>query len=411
MPRRSPPLDDDLSFDLPRGWLARFRPALTAWYDQQARPLPWRESRDPYAIWVSEVMLQQTTVAAVVPYFERFLQRFPTVAALAEADEDDVLRLWEGLGYYSRARNLQKAAQRVVAPEADGGFAGRFPATADEWQKLPGIGRYTAGAIVGFAFDTPAPIVEANTQRLYARLMGYEGGLTTAEGRRLLWSFAEQIVPDRQPGRFNQALMDLGSLVCRPVAPACDKGPVAACCRAAAEGKQAEIPRLAKRPEPTDVTEFAVVIVRDGRCLLMRWNHGERWAGLWDFVRFGADQLSGGTKDEPTSGDLADAVRKVVGEIVTVGDCFHELTHAVTRYRIQLRAHRAVPVERGTSRRKTSRQPTGSGVGDTGPRETAWVSFDQLAAYPLSVSARKIAKIVTERSSGLFGDDWGITPR
>ena len=409
MSRHSEKSGDDSLFVFPRGWLARFRPALMAWYDQQARPLPWRESRDPYAIWVSEVMLQQTTVAAVVPYFERFLQRFPTVADLAEAQEEDVLRLWEGLGYYSRARNLQKAARQIVAAEADGGFAGEFPATPEEWQKLPGIGRYTAGAIVGFAFDTPAPIVEANTQRLYARLMGYEGELTTTAGRRLLWNFAEQLVPDHQPGRFNQALMDLGSLVCRPVAPACGKCPVAICCRAAAEGRQADIPKLTKRPEPTDLTEFAIVIVRDGCCLLMRWNHGERWAGLWDFVRFGTDHLTTGTAEVPTSLELAEAVRKIVGETVTVGDCFHELTHAVTRYRIRLRAHRAVPPERPARRRKSDRQqttPAGSDTGTVPVRETAWVPFDQLADYPLSVSARKIARIVTERTSGLFRDDW-----
>src|SRR5437016_2075319 len=172
--------------------LSPFRRALGAWYRRHARPLPWRATRDPYRIWISEIMLQQTTVAAVVPYFERFLKRFPTLGSLAAAREQAVLRLWEGLGYYSRARNIHKAA-RVVANELDG----VFPDDVEALQKLPGIGRYTAGAIASFAFDRPAPIVEANTLRLYSRLIGLRDDPRSAAGQKQLWDFAGRIVPRR----------------------------------------------------------------------------------------------------------------------------------------------------------------------------------------------------------------------
>ncbi|RPI90021.1 MAG: A/G-specific adenine glycosylase, partial [Planctomycetaceae bacterium] len=186
-------------------------------------------------------MLQQTTVVAVVPYFQRFLARFPTVADLATADQHDVLQLWEGLGYYSRARNLHRAAQALVERHA-----GVFPRDAEQLQSLPGIGRYTAGAIASFAFDLPAPIVEANTLRLYCRLLGYEDDPRSATGQRLLWSFAEQVLPPKNPGEINQALMELGATVCTPVAPGCEECPLAELCVARARGLQVKIPRPAE---------------------------------------------------------------------------------------------------------------------------------------------------------------------
>lgn len=227
--------------DIDANWLHRLRVALRRWHVGNGRDLPWRNCRDPYKVWISEIMLQQTTVAAVKPYFERFLKRFPNIAALAAADEADVLRLWEGLGYYSRARNLRKGAQAIVA---NGGV---FPDSVEELLPLPGIGRYTAGAIVSFAFDRPAPILEANTLRLYCRLLGFRDDPRSAAGQRVLWSFAEQLVPTKSPGEFNQALMDLGATVCTPTEPHCDECPVASYCRALAEQAQSKIP-AAKPP-------------------------------------------------------------------------------------------------------------------------------------------------------------------
>ena len=261
-------------------WLRRFRHSLKRWHAQHGRDLPWRNCRDPYKVWISEIMLQQTTVVAVKPYFDRFLQRFPNVVALASANEEDVLRLWEGLGYYSRARNLHRTARVLVEQ------GGSFPETVEELRQLPGIGRYTAGAIVSFAFDRPAPILEANTLRLYSRLLGYRDDPRSTAGQRLLWSFAEKLVPTKAAGEFNQALTDLGATVCTPTDPRCDDCPVAACCRALADRSQADIPRPARRPEITAVQEASIAIESNGNFLLIRRPEGTRWAGLWDFPRF-----------------------------------------------------------------------------------------------------------------------------
>ena len=206
-------------------------------------------------------MLQQTTVAAVVPYYERFLARFPTVQALARASEHDVLRLWEGLGYYSRARNLRRAAQQIVSE-----WNGTIPHDLADLVRLPGIGRYTAGAIASLAYDRPAPIVEANTLRVYARLLAFGGDVHSTGGRNVIWNFAERAVPRRSAGVFNQALMDLGATICTPAEPACERCPVRSCCRAFRDGVVHEIPRPRVRPQTTFVDE-AMVAVRRGRAL------------------------------------------------------------------------------------------------------------------------------------------------
>ncbi len=184
---------------------------LRAWYDAHARDLPWRRTNDPYAVWLSEIMLQQTQVETVKPYFERFMKALPTIKTLARAEEHEVLRLWEGLGYYRRARQLHRAAQLIVAEHG-----GRFPRDPMVVRRLPGIGRYTAGAILSIAFDAREPILEANTLRLLSRLLAYAGDPRSGEGQRLLWAAAETFLPRRQVGRFNQALMELGSAICTP---------------------------------------------------------------------------------------------------------------------------------------------------------------------------------------------------
>jgi A/G-specific adenine glycosylase len=337
-------------FDAPEldpSWLRSFRRRVLAWYGKHGRDLPWRRDRDPYRVWVSEVMLQQTTVAAVVPYFERFLARFPTVEALASADVHDVMRLWEGLGYYSRARNMHAAAQRIVA-----GHGGEFPRTAAELSALKGIGRYTAGAIASFAFDEPAPIVEANTIRLYCRLMGYRGDPRSGEGQKRLWSFAERIVPKKDAGRFNHALMDLGATVCTVKNPRCDACPVRANCRAFALGLQNEIPPPKSRPAVTDVTEAYVAVRKGSAYLLRRREAGERWAGLWDFPRceltpteaaeidvpeaVGQKSLSFGSVPAALTRRLEDVVAEQTGVSCRIGEPLAEFRHGVTRFRIRL---------------------------------------------------------------------------
>lgn len=354
-------------------WKQRFRRSLLRWYGTNGRELPWRAAADPYLVWISEIMLQQTTVTAVKPYFERFVDHFPTVQALAEATEEDVLRQWEGLGYYSRARNLAKAAARIVTD-----FNGQFPADVESLQKLPGIGRYTAGAIVSFAFDRPAPIVEANTLRLYARLLGYTDDARSTAGQRVLWAFAEQVLPRTRPGQFNQAMMDLGATVCVPKEPSCDSCPANKLCFAFANGMQNSIPQLAKRAKITRLLMAAVVVRYNGEVLMRQYSKGERWAGLWDFTRVDLGVDVNPEEPPPTSivNDVAASLAELTGLQVELSPEFVTLHHSVTRYRIRLLVFEADALEHSVS----------------GHPELRWVRPSKLNELPLSVTARKIAK-------------------
>lgn len=359
-------------------WLTRFRRSLIRWYREHGRELPWRQTGDPYPIWISEVMLQQTTVAAVIPYYERFLKAFPTVEALADADEQHVLRLWEGLGYYSRARNLHKAAQTIVAK-----FDARFPESVADLQSLPGVGRYTAGAIASFAFDIRAPIVEANTLRLYCRLLNYSGDPRSREGQELLWDFATRVLPRREPGRFNQALMELGGTLCAAQGPECQACPVRSLCQAAAAGSQQDVPRRPTRPRVTELVEANVVVRKAGLVLIRRHAAGERWEGLWDFPRYpvsATDQPVQSDENVPAAvrRDLAEKLHSETGIQATLQRQLTELRHSVTRYRIQLLCFEA-SFDSGRLKRG---------------QEIRWVRPNQLTDYPLSVTARKIARLV-----------------
>lgn len=379
----------------------RFRRALRKWYAQHGRELPWRSSREAYCIWISEIMLQQTTVAAVTPYFERFLTRFPTVTELAAADEHDVLKLWEGLGYYSRARNLHKAS-RVIVEE----FDGEFPEDVTTLQQLPGVGRYTAGAIASIAYDVAAPIVEANTLRLYCRLLGYAEDPKKSAGQKTLWAFAEQLVPARNAGDFNAALMDLGATVCRPTQPDCAACPVSRCCRAFAAGTQDTIPLAGKRKVLTDITDVSVAIRHRGQYLLRQRTTTERWAGLWDFPRYtltdaeAVDIVVPGGKRKNTAGNRASLFESKVlpataatrlqkeitdqtGVETVLSGLQHVIHHGVTRYRIRLLCFAA---DRVGGRLKR----------DAG---LVWVPPQKLGEYALSTTGRKFAEFLVENRS------------
>ena len=351
---------------------APFRRKLMTWYRQRARDLPWRTTSDPYPIWISEIMLQQTTVAAVIPYFERFLNKFPTVTDLARAAESDVLRLWEGLGYYSRARNLHKAANVIVNQ-----FDAVFPLSLEELNSLPGIGRYTAGAIASFAFDQRAPIVEANTLRLYCRLLGYEGDPRSKAGQEILWTFAEAILPQTSPGQMNQALMELGATVCAPREPDCPSCPVHQYCAAFRDRTQATIPRPKSRVEITEVNEVSIAILRGPEYLLRKRSDQERWAGLWDFIRFEIDR-----DNQPVATDyLVESVRERTGLSIEMGPQVTELKHSVTRYRITLQCF--------TARRIEGRLKLGE--------EWQWVKPHAFPSFPLSVTGRQFAERLAEQ--------------
>jgi A/G-specific adenine glycosylase len=343
------------------------RQALLRWFERSRRELPWRRDRDPYRIWVSETMLQQTQVAAVIPYFERFIESFPDIASLAHADEQDVLRLWEGLGYYRRARDLHQAARRLAAEHG-----GRLPDDPDVLRTLPGIGRYTMGAILSQAFDRRLPILEANSQRVLSRLIALQDDPRRGAGRATLWAVAASILPTQRVGEFNQALMELGALVCTSQTPACSECPLAKVCVARKQNLQVAIPLRPTQPATVDVHEVAVVIRRGQRVLLaQRPEHG-RWAGLWEFPH---DSLQEGELHEQAADRV---IRELTGLQAAVGTELTTVRHGVTHQRITLVCFEA-RYEDGRSRSSFYRQ-------------SRWTFPAELSRYPLSSPQRRLAK-------------------
>lgn len=261
--------------------------ALIAWFETAPRDLPWRRQRTPYRVWLSEIMLQQTQVKTVVPYFNRFLQRWPAVQDLARASVDDVLREWEGLGYYSRARNLHKAAQSIVAD-----FAGEFPSSAAGLKTLPGIGDYTAGAIASLAFGQVTPAVDGNVVRVFSRLMAKTFDISRPIARRALHELVAAVMPCDKPGVFNEALMELGATVCTPRAPLCDRCPLRRRCAAKKSGRQEQFPRRAKKTPVRELQMAVAVICCAEQVLIVRNPQRGIWAGLWIFPSHPGDGIT-----------------------------------------------------------------------------------------------------------------------
>ena len=251
--------------------------ALLSWYDNNARVLPWRGIHDPYRTWVSEAMLQQTRVETVLSYYDRFLARFPDLPSLAAADEADVLKLWEGLGYYSRARNLLKGARMVMER-----FQGQLPSDPEQLRAICGIGPYMAGAIASIAFDVPVPAVDGNVIRVVSRLYGIREDAAIPSVRREIESLAAALVPPERPGDHNQAVMDLGATICVPGTPDCGRCPLSAFCDAYARGDAADLPVLPKARKPK-VIPWTVLIIRSGTRVLLRRRTEKLLQGLWCF--------------------------------------------------------------------------------------------------------------------------------
>jgi len=348
-----------------------FRRRLLSWFDVSKRDLPWRTNRDPYAIWISEIMLQQTQVATVIPYFARFLERFPNAAALAVADEQDVLRAWEGLGYYRRARHLHQAAKRLVSD-----FEGILPQDADQVRALPGFGRYTANAVLSQAFDAKLPILEANTRRVISRLVGIEADLKTRDAEAQLWHWAEQLLPSNRVGDFNQSLMELGALVCKPEQPRCEECPAREACFANLNHAQDRIPARTARPALTEVREVALVIRRGDKVLLVQRPLGGRWGSMWEFPR------------TVVEGDIEMAASKLLAEIgidAALGQELVVIRHGVTRFRIRLACIEAAWT-----------------AGDLAPGsyvEGRWLDPASLEGYPVSRPQRRLADLVRTRQT------------
>jgi A/G-specific adenine glycosylase len=265
--------------------LASIRGPLLAWYDRNKRDLPWRRTKDPYAIWLSEVMLQQTQVSTVIPYWERFLKRFPTALALASAPLDDVLAGWKGLGYYTRARNLHRAAQDIVSR-----FGGTLPSTAEQLLSLPGFGRYTAGAVASIAFGEEAPLVDGNVARVLSRLFEVEGLPGDREREATLWELAGLLVKGERPGDFNQSLMEHGATTCRPENPLCLLCPVREGCVAFKKGRVAELPPAKVRAAPKKLTLALAVWAHADTLLFARRADSGLFGGLWELPAAEVDE-------------------------------------------------------------------------------------------------------------------------
>ena len=340
------------------------RRALLAWFTKNARDLPWRRTKAPYRVWVSEIMLQQTRVEAVTPYYQRFLKAFPSARALADAHEDKVLKLWEGLGYYTRARNLHRAAKILVQERR-----GRFPRTAEEWLELPGIGRYTAGAIASIAFGERAPVLDGNVKRVLSRLFRVEAPIGSADAERLFWALAEALVPPKRPGDFNQSMMELGARICLPKRPRCDECAVARHCEALASGRQSELPRRREKKAARRHDIVVGVIERNGRYLLgKRPAHG-LLAGLWEFP--GGKVEPGETHEEALKRELEEEL----GVGIAVGAPVATVNHAYSHYAVTLHVYRCRILRGRPSAKRHS--------------EIRWVSRREFEGYAFPVANLK----------------------
>lgn len=347
-----------------------FSSTLLRWYKKHARRLPWRGHPDAYAVWVSEIMLQQTRVETVVPYFERWMDRFPSVHDLAEASEQDVLTLWEGLGYYSRARNLRQAA-RVIVDEHDS----QLPRSAAALRKLPGIGRYTAAAIASMAFGLDEPTLDGNIRRVYARLFNVEVPADSTEGEKLLWQIAAQNLPRGKAGDYNQALMDLGAMICLPKKPRCESCPLRKHCAAFQLGLQEFRPILKPSSEIPHHVHAAAVLVRrlsnSPHVLLSKRPSRGLLGGMWEFP------------NERVTEDPAMSLPRILKENysfnIRVKEELTVVHHAYTHFRITAHAFRCELIN---SIGKNS-QPAES---------LKWVKLSELDDYPMGKVDRKIAQ-------------------
>jgi len=353
-------------------WKAMVRRKLLKWFDDNQRDLPWRKKKTPYRVWVSEIMLQQTQVATVIDYFNRFIKKFPTVKKLAAADQADVLKMWEGLGYYRRARQMHAAAQVVVEQHG-----GKFPEEFDQVLALPGIGRYTAGAILSISLDQRLPILEGNTIRLFARLMAMKSDPRSTDNQKALWEFSELLLPRKRCGDFNQSLMELGSEICHPRKPKCLICPLRSNCPTAIQGLQQLIPAPSRKMKYEELNEAVVIVQRGNKFLVRQCAPGERWEGLWDFPRYVIPQKTNSVVVPQLLSEQLKDQTGLSAELVATGE---RIKHAVTRFRITLDCFKTRSV---SGRLKKS-------VG-----ETQWLTVETLQQTPMSVTGRKVADRLT----------------
>jgi len=349
-----------------------FREDLLDWYDDNKRPMPWRETDDPYRIWVSEIMLQQTRVDTVRDYYPRFLEAFPTVEALADAERDAVLKHWEGLGFYARARHLHEAA-RTVVEEHDG----TVPDTMDAIRDLKGVGPYTAAAVLSIAYDKSHAVLDGNVTRVLSRVFAVEENATTTATQRALRALANDLLGSDRPGDYNQAVMELGALVCTPSTPLCDRCPLQDVCRAHAAGTETDYP-VTPESEPVPHHDIAVGLVfDDDRLLIQRRPDEGLLGGLWEFP--GGKQ----EEDESLKAACRRELKEELGIDVTVDDHFYTLSHAYSHFKITLHAFRC-HIDDGTPAAREG-QPF------------QWVGVDALDDYAFPRANRRLIEELERR--------------
>ena len=344
---------------------------LLEWWDQGHAKLPWRADSDPYATWIAEVMLQQTQIASVMPYYQRWMERFPTVEKLASSSLDNVLKMWEGLGYYSRARNLHAAARTIVDK-----FNGTIPDDVDALMSLPGIGRYTAGAIASIAFGRPEPLLDGNIVRVFTRLIDLAEDINRSATRSKLWRLAERLVPAKRPGDYNQALMELGQTVCRPKSPNCAICPLNSFCLANIKQIQEERPVRSSRKKIPHFDVVAAIIWQKARettanrFLITQRPLDGLLGGMWEFP--------GGKQEEAES--LTQALRREIYEElnieIAVNDKLTTVKHAYTHFKITLHAFQA--------------QYQGGKIQNIGVLDHAWVTLKDLDKFAFAAADRQV---------------------
>jgi len=345
---------------------------IISWYGTHARRLPWRDNPDPYAVWVSEVMLQQTRVETVIPYYQRWMKRFPDIPSLAAASQQDALAVWEGLGYYGRARNLHRAAGIVLAE-----FGGVLPKNVGKLRKLPGIGRYTAGAIASLAFNLNEPVLDGNIRRVLARVFDIHELIRSHAIEKRLWQLAKSHLPERKAGIYNQALMDLGAIVCTPRKPACELCPLDELCQALKLGVQEQRPVIEARPKIPHYTVTAAVIQKHDQVLITRRPEQGLLGGMWEFP--GGKLQPGETLDTC----LIREIQEELGVVVEVGDLLGIYHHSYTHYKVTLHAFCCEILN--------SDQPRPIQVQDL-----RWVTVPEINDFPMGKIDRSIAQKLRE---------------
>ncbi|MHA2620113.1 MAG: A/G-specific adenine glycosylase [bacterium JZ-2024 1] len=351
---------------------ADIREALVAWFQRTHRDLPWRRTSDPYALWVSEVMLQQTGVKSVIPYYREFLRRFPTVRALARAPLDEVLKAWEGLGYYARARNLHKGAQFIVRR-----FRGTLPTTCDEWLQVPGVGPVTASALASYLSGEPRPAVDGNARRVISRLFRVRQRSSQRLFERNILKFAKRMVVAPNAGTLNQALMELGATVCKPRAPLCASCPVSRWCKAFAEGHPEKYPGRRVRPGVQSVRVVAAVIRRNAKILITRRPPEGLLGGLWEFP---GGKIEAG---ESPGQALQRELREELGIQVRIGKPLLETSHRYTHLKVHLTFLEAVLVK----------GPIKPGRGCSAWR---WVRHEELKRFAFPAADKAVIRLLTQ---------------